>query len=597
LKTTRSQDLTGTLTDEDKELLDRAFGGRGVLVLELASEGSSEVISGKESGSQPTRVYRCHPLNQAGNPDTARVCAVKVGGAKRIRSDFAGWERYLGRAPESCVKLARPRNKGGRAILVMEFVGGDFRRLSEVGRDQPELLAKTLEQALEKWLRPLHYDFCGQDKRLPCIDTSQRSVLFDEQGGKRPPRIAPKDRELARRRLDEDLGGQWKTEAIEDWERGLTVPNWVRDLVNGADLPGEYTCAMPKGTIHGDLNFRNIYVSVAADRRGPVVQGVAVIDYERCREGYLFDDLARIECELLFSTLPVRRVREIHSDTALTAVAASWSWHLGEGAPAGLSEAERAVFGALRVVRARAIQMARDTGCDDLKALERGYFACVLGRAFSYLWYPHVLQEQRPRVLDACLLLAQRLSTDGCEPPRIRFSDVLEGSEIDKGEIWGCDSDGYWLDGRRRPAMLRRGGVALTNVHIETEITITNVASEPTTGDRWLGLALGARGFDLAGRGVEARISWSQNKWRLWVQPLTSSHPQEWAALPADLLGRPIELRVDRDGSKVVVGVRSEATEFLTRQLTFLTDAGELCFVAQGCLARVQSFRAHVPDE
>jgi hypothetical protein len=578
-----SIDLTNTLTEDQLELLDRAldrvfYGGRVKLV---------KAVGQGRSISRPTsRVFLCHRLNEAGD-DTGRPCAVKFVLSdpelpSRVWKDYRGWATYMAPEPPAMLSPHEEPDEGGTksGVLLMQFVGGDFRPLSELGRQQPELLGQVVGMVLER-LKPLHDYRRKREDPLPIIQVPLNDFLFTDKAGERSVRIARKDKDAVRARLNVELSHHWKAERIQDDERGFAVQSWVSHLLDDGEL-GEDPCMAPLGVIHGDLNFDNIFVSDSL-RHSP--RNVAIIDYERCRPGCLFDDLARIECELLFSVLPVpdRRLRGIHSDTGLVAAATTWSWTLREGALAGLSEEERAVFRTIRAVRRRAVQIAEDTRRldSDGAALEHAYFAALLGRAFSYLRYDHVEARQRPRVFEGCLLLANRLAIRECGPQFVRFPDILTGSERDRGQTWDCDSSGYIIraGGGLQYLSLKDASVDLQSPHIEAEFQVIGI-SDPEHA--WVGLVIGAtRNRYESGAGFRLRMDGHL----LHVSEFGSV--EDFGKVAESPVTGPVRLKLAAEEGAVKLMCGTES-----RSLRRLVPRGQIYLGAFGCEARIVRFAA-----
>jgi hypothetical protein len=586
-----SVDLTGQLTRDELASLDEALDeiGDGMRLAIVRQVGQGRPRAGIVS-----RAFACVRLNRAG-AQTRHAFLLKLGEPDRLADDFAKWSRHL--FPRTPVML-RPHGN----VLLMELIGETFTPFATVARDEPMLLDAGLRALFDEWLHDLHRHLCSDRHGVPTESHTLRAALFEAENGHRP-RIDERDRAAARETLASELGDRWThDETIEDAQRGYRCHNWVKQLMDSGNLPGaDRPCLLPHGIVHGDLNLDNLFLSAERlrIRRGDEgriqrhaphdEQTVALIDYERLDLGCVFDDLARLECELVLSALPVASKRPPHADTGLVAVTACWPWDMRHALPVGLTVKERELCRALATIRSAAAAVATVAMDRDPAALQRGYYACLLGRAFSYLWYDHVSVAQRPRAAELCLLLAARLADEKSEPPRARFPDLLQ--DASNGERRGVDENGdRILDGTNGHTAVRIGNERISDVHVTAELTLEAVVGSACK----LGVVKGGRRQrgKIDGDVVGAWVTLSDDKWWLRLERSVATNPRARVSLQSEPVGRRLELSLSCVGSQIEAVAYVDAEAPARAQIQFRPPVGDVFVVAEGCRARIRGLRA-----
>lgn len=581
-----SIDLTGELTGPDLALLDEA--------LDAISEGLRLAVvrlvgRGRPRAGIETRAFVCVRLNEVG-AQTRHAFLLKLGEPEALLDEFGKWSRHL--FPRTPVML-RPHGH----VLLMELIGSPYVPFADVARSHSGMLRSGLAALSREWLADLHGHYRATDEGWPSRSRTTHAALFGIGGG-RGPRIDEGDRRMARTTVATQLADPWMGQTVDDVERGYSVPNWVAALIDGRRLPGRHRpCELPYGLIHGDLNLDNLFLTAealstggarAARRADPETarQRVALIDYERLGVGCVFDDLARLECELLISAMPVLRGRAPFADTALMLVAACWPWDLAGPKPVGFAAWERDVCAAIAELRATAVEIAARAAGDDRDAFERGYFACLLGRAFSYLHYRHVLPEQRPRAAELCLLLGARLFDEQGAVERPRFPDLLRPVGSAGASAHDCDLHGHLLDGTQGASAVCVRSERVGDVEVSADLSIEAVAGETAK----VGILKGGPPGD------EARVwvSVSEGTWRLRLERLLGADPHCSVVLPESPLGRPVELRLACTGSLTRASVRVDDGNLLKTDMRFQAPGGHVHVKAEGCRVRLRSLRAVV---
>lgn len=568
-------DETGSIAIDDLEAIDaavsRVFLGERVAITQLLGRGKST--------TQGARVYLGHRLNAAG-ARTGSMCAIKFGPQESIQSDYANWRRYIAPRPPT---MLHPSTD---PVLIMAFLGEDYKLLSDLSAGSG--LSAIVSATLDSWLDPLHRYSQSATTGMPTRAVLQRDLLYAssrESGA----RIAEKDRLLVAERLGQEMEDAWTAETLTDNERGLSVRNWIPRLVNDeSTLGSDYACAEPLGIIHGDPNFDNIFVEVT---RGEVTSepNVILIDFERCREGSPYDDLARIECELLFSALALETTPRRGSDTDLISAVYSMSWGLAEGIPLGISSAESEVYAATRLVRQQAIRYARSTYAE-FAALERCYFGCLMARVFSYLHYG-IHPEARPRVLEACSLLAERLSRSSLEAPTVRFLSTLGTTD---GSKPNCDDKGYLLRPTAKAAtamlMISANEPNASAVALDCEFVLSELGNDVCAA----AITTGAFHSDPLNTGTRISILRTLERWQLVVSRVDAADPSVSRPLPGhwNPIGRPVKLRV-RQSRTTVEAILGVADESIDCTLTVRTGEplAQVSLSVSGCSAVVTSAR------
>lgn len=262
-------DPAGLITDHDLK----------TLLAELKPDGSVQIhnpLGGSRKNPNQNTVFKICYLDHSGTPWSDGV--VKIGPTDSLEKEFKNYSEYVTQGPlppEYKVVLQNPKSIGDKAILPIDFVDLDnYQVFTNYYKENP---APVLETLLDKVLKPWH------------------------ETGK------PKYHDLKQYILSRML--HHRDDLIEECERlfpefggacGCLVQQLKRTLTNPVFLLQKEKLELKIGRefwtiesiIHGDLNFNNIFVEDTTHLK--------LIDYENTREDIVFNDLARLECEIKF---------------------------------------------------------------------------------------------------------------------------------------------------------------------------------------------------------------------------------------------------------------------------------------------------------
>ncbi len=366
---------------------------------------------------------------------------VKVGRGDAVRRDYQGWLDFARRQPnrDAFAKMDTPIEADFGAIVIIDFVGTedrDPRSLAEQVDGGYPFLAEVVSRVTHGVLRSLHEcltgpDHAGMHATLPQGEALARWV--------RPPVV-----KAARARLETDPAtcDTWAAEDVHDPACLLTLRNRLPELLAGALPCAESEIRLPIGAVHGDPNFDNVFVAHADPGESP---SVALIDFEWCREGppeSPYEDLANIECELLFGNLAPLHRRAMAHAVALGDV------FLSGGAPViATDEPDRGIYAAIRIVRTRVAELAERAGARtqaELEAYGRGYLVALLGQATRYLGFDVPGDDTRAEIVRFCQLLAARLAEPRIEDATPPFTVQVTPSALRNGTVV-MEPDAYRL--------------------------------------------------------------------------------------------------------------------------------------------------------
>ena len=395
--------------------------------------------------------------------------------------------------------MSPPEEENARAALVTDFVGfaeAPPQPLADVAPDEQRMLSEAIGRLLDGALAPLHEALRSSTDIVPSFAIDQGEALGNWLDASLRRRIANAlDNELA------DL--PWREDEIGDPAFLLRLPNHMIDLVAGEDLPkADARALFPAGGVHGDPNFANVFIAYSGTP--PAVTGLSLIDFEWCKCGLEhspFDDLARIECELLFGPV-VSSARELVLATSLGDL-----WLREDLLDSGGFAPSR--LEAVRMVRTRAAALAEAVRSPDEEAAQRAYAITLLGQAARYVAYDDLHIETRGAALFLCQVLAARLARDMSLRSRLAFSErpkvVLHGAAT--GDI---EENSYLMRARSRGAY-----ASLTLPHAaprgDFEIRCS-FRFEGRNEEGWLALGLGIQPDRPEATGLSAGLRWTNAK-------------------------------------------------------------------------------------
>jgi len=460
-------------------------------LLDTRYENGVEILSplgGSRSGGERTRTYRAYYLEPGGRRRSSFV--LKVGHTNSIERDYQGWLNFARRQPDrdSFAKMDPPlaEHSGEYALMIIDFVGSRdlaMRSLAEQAGDPFPLLTEAIERVVNRTLKSLHEGLRPRHGGgVPWFSLTQSESL----GNWSNSRVT----NAAKRQLQANplTAEAWMAPQIADDGYVLSLRNHLPDLLSGRALPhGDVEIRLPHGVAHGDPNFDNIFI---ASGDSSELAGVALIDFEWCSKeppNSPYDDLATIECELLFGQLAPKHRRELSHAISLGDPL------LRQGAPLSVSEEpDRALFNAIKAVRARVGELASLAGAgtsEELARYLRGYFTALLGKALRYLGYEGPSAEARAEALVVCQLLAARLATPDMRPLPPRFSLRPAPRTIARGSV-SHDGDGYVLTALETGAY---AGLVLAEPAATSDfLALCDIEIVESSKDGWVMFGVGA---------------------------------------------------------------------------------------------------------
>jgi hypothetical protein len=470
------------------ELLDRHFEN-GIEIV--------DVLGGSRSDGMRSKVFLGYYLTPMGM--RRAPCVVKLGAADALRREYEGWRNFARCQPNrnAFAAMSPPEEEDVRAALVTDFVGfaeAPPMPLADVMADGQPVLSEAVTRLLRGALTPLHDALRSPSGTVPGFSITQGEALANWLD----PGLLNRIKDVLTGDLS-DLPG-WETE-VRDPDLLLKFPNRIPGLLEGNDLPmADMPALFPAGGVHGDPNFANVFIAYLGSP--PTITGISLIDFEWCKCGLEyspFDDLARIECELLFS-----QTARCAKDLAMV-ISLSDLWLRSNPVPAG-HNFNPDIVEAIHAVRQRAAELVKALAPTDEEAVQRAYAVTLLGQAARYISYEGVDTETKATALFLCQLLSDRLSRELSEHMPLPFSGrpklVLRGSAASE-----IGEDAYLLRAKQRgsyasialPHIIPAGGFDL-----RCEIKL-----EEKNEEGWLALGVGVQPERPEASGLSASLRWT----------------------------------------------------------------------------------------
>lgn len=203
---------------------------------------------------------------------------VKIGMMESLDKEFKNYSKYVKQGPlpaEYKVDLHDPKFHGDKAILPIDFVNNEnYRVFTDYYKENPIAALHTL---LNRALKPWH------ERAKPKHD-NLKHYIFSRMIYHRDNLIEECER------LFPNFGKTCECSVLQ-LRRILSNPVFLLQKEKMTLKTGDEFWTI-ESIIHGDLNFNNIFI---ADENQ-----IKLIDYENTREDIVFDDLARLECEIKF---------------------------------------------------------------------------------------------------------------------------------------------------------------------------------------------------------------------------------------------------------------------------------------------------------
>lgn len=555
-------------------------------------------LGGSRSKGARTRAFRAFYLEPGGG--RRGPCVIKLGHSEPVQRDYQGWFDFARRQPNrnSFSKMDPPVTATFGAILITDFVGTEeagLRSLADETSAGFPLLSEAVARVTCDTLRPLHECLRPRGGDVPHLALTQAAALRNWTGSKSVT--------AARERLNADPAtrGVWAAADAEDAEYSVCLHNHLPEILSGKTLPnGDAEIRLPLGAVHGDPNFDNIFVAHTGSPAKELT-GVALIDFEWCREGppeSPYDDLANIECELLFGNQVPHHRRELSLAIALG------DPRLRDERPLSTAEEpDRGVYEAIRTVRARVAELAELAGGDTPElhdAFLRGYLVTLLGQALRYLGYDVPGDGTRAEILHVCQLLAARLAAVAAEELIPPFSSRITPSVRKHGTV-SKEHGFYVLEATDVGAYA--GLVLHEPAPAEDFLAICDLELLKITSAGWIGFAVGVQ-LDAPERsGLSAMLhSGGDSLAHASVLSHTDSrHNGRGSAVGTltEILERQLVVRLTRDSSALmftVEGGGSLARASVDVAIPPQAYRGPLAIVAHGATVRVSSLRLELAE-
>lgn len=266
------EDEGGWITDEEIKILLKELNPEGYVRVISPLKGSKKNLG----FSTVFKVCRIDSLRK-----TSSNIVVKIGAWETLYEEYHNYVKYIKSGyldAEYAVQLHEPIKNNNKAILPIDFVGlENYQILTDYYKEFPE---KAIFKLLNQVLKPWHQKGTIEQRHVNNYFTSRlkyhKESLFQECERLFPGLI---DNSLC---------------LVTQVKRTLLNPVFLLKKSEFI-LKGKDDFWTVTSIIHGDLNFNNIFVG--NDCR------LKLIDYEHTCEGVVFDDFARLECEIKFTLL------------------------------------------------------------------------------------------------------------------------------------------------------------------------------------------------------------------------------------------------------------------------------------------------------
>lgn len=249
------------------------------LLAKLHPEGYVQIccpVGGSRKNPKINTVYKICYLDSSRNPTHDLI--VKVGTRDSLEKEFENYSKYVNRGylpAEYKVDLFDPRSHNDKAILPIDVVNLDnYKVLTEYYKEKPK---EVLETLLNLALKPWHEN--GKLRLYELKDyIASRLHYHQDNLNKECERLIP------------EFVNNCQC-YVQQLKRGLTNPVYLLKRKKLALKTNDEFWTI-RSIVHGDLNFNNIFVEDEKHLR--------LIDYENTDEDIVFNDLARLECEIKF---------------------------------------------------------------------------------------------------------------------------------------------------------------------------------------------------------------------------------------------------------------------------------------------------------
>ncbi len=251
------------------------------LLNKIKPDGTFQILrslSGSRKNPNQSTVFKICSFDDSQNPWADEV--IKTGDCVTLKKEFNNYLEYVeGPLPaEFKVVLHEPKCKNDKAIMRIDFVNSEkYQMLTDYYKENPVAALKTLlDFALKPWHEKINdYHFKLKEYILTRLK-SKKIKIFDEC-----ERLFPKFNS--------------NSKCLVQMLNHVYINPVFLLKKEKIDLKNEGEFWTRKSIIHGDLNFNNIFVE--DDNH------LKLIDFERTRKDIIFDDLARLECEVKFVCL------------------------------------------------------------------------------------------------------------------------------------------------------------------------------------------------------------------------------------------------------------------------------------------------------
>jgi Flp pilus assembly protein TadD len=385
------------------------------LLGELNTDGIVQIVkplSGSRKSPKIENVFKVYLLDLSGS--FRGVSAVKIGDPQNLETEYQNFQEFVEKGPlksEHKIGLYKPicylKNTG---LLQLDFVDlENYRPLSVYYSKEDPI--PILELLLNEVLKPWHTK--NNSTKLANLQEH-----IQDQLGSHMDEIKE-----ASNMLFQDFSAY--AECLIHQAKKL-VSNCVNLIETGNFQPKKNSEFWTISSIvHGDLNFNNIFVD---DQKK-----IKLIDYEHTGEGFLFDDLARIECEIKFNMLKHYENRDfwealIEFEQFLLNDLTFSSEELPEIAKEH-EEIKKAVK-CLDIVR----KGAKEVTNYHYKLEESSYWAELLTRTLKYVGYSGMSNSQKKYALISSLLIFENHFR-----PKT-FAEVTDHIQIPSGPHYPPDS-------------------------------------------------------------------------------------------------------------------------------------------------------------
>ncbi|MCD4675501.1 MAG: hypothetical protein K8S18_05825, partial [Desulfobacula sp.] len=338
------------------------------LLTNLKPDGNVKILrylSGSRKNPSQSTVFKICTFDNLWNPLTEMV--LKTGDCKSLKEEYKNYLEYVMEGPLSPdfkVNLHKPICQNDKAIMQIDIVNLErYQTLTDYYKEKPIAALETLlNSTLKPWherTKIIHHDL--KNYMLTRLE-NQKYNLLDEC-----ERLFPKFNK--------------NSECLVQMLNSVCINPIFLLQQEKIDFKKKDDIWTVESIIHGDLNFNNIFVEDE--------EHLKLIDFEYTGKDIIFDDLARLECEIKFISLKYNNDEKFREGLLdFEALLTSQLLISVDKLPKSAKEYEdiKKAAKCIAVIRERAYEIIRQSRF----VKETAYWIELLIRTLKYASYPSV---------------------------------------------------------------------------------------------------------------------------------------------------------------------------------------------------------------